>query len=182
MGIGLERGIVRLSAYDPEWPRLFEEERQRLQEALGDQVLDIQHVGSTSIPGCTAKPILDIAMAVESFEAAFACVPLIERLGYEFMGELGIPRRHYFVKRDPRSTHHIHMLERTSQEYEAQLLFRDYLRSHPEAVEQYVALKEGLRQRYPNDREAYTDGKTEFIKNILSMAKNGFGNTSHDEL
>jgi GrpB-like predicted nucleotidyltransferase (UPF0157 family) len=164
--IGLERGVVRLSAYDPEWPRMFELEKLRLQNALGGQILDIQHVGSTAVPGCTAKPILDILIAVESFEAAFACVPLIEGLGYEFRGELGIPRRHYFVKRDPRSTHHIHMFEPTSPDYVATLIFRDYLRTHPEAVEQYVALKQRLAEQYPQDREAYTDGKTEFVTKV----------------
>ena len=144
--IGLERGVVRLVAYDPEWPRLFELEKQRLLAALNGQILDIQHVGSTSIPGCTAKPILDIAIAVENFEQAFACVPLIEQLGYEFGGERGIPRRHYFVKRTPHSTHHIHMLEIAGSEWQAHLLFRDYLRAHPESVEQYVSLKQMLAE------------------------------------
>ena len=173
MAIGLERGVVRLATYDPEWPRLFEQEKARLQAALGGQVLDIQHIGSTSIPGLTAKPILDIAIAVENFEAAFACVPLIEKLGYEFMGEHGILRRHYFVKRDPRSTHHIHMLELTNAEYQAHLLFRDYLRLHPEAITQYQTLKQRLAEQHPNDREAYTDGKAEFIGQILALAKSG---------
>lgn len=171
--IGLERGVVRLVAYTPEWAWLFELEKARLQAALGDKVLDIQHVGSTSIPGCTAKPILDIAIAVESFEAAFACVPLIEQLGYEYGGEHGIPRRHYFVRRDPRSTHHIHMLEQSSADYQAHLLFRDYLRTHPEAVAEYVALKQSLMEQFPADREAYTDGKAVFVQQILALAKSG---------
>jgi GrpB-like predicted nucleotidyltransferase (UPF0157 family) len=168
--IGLERGVVRLEAYKPEWARFYEQEKARLQDALGDRVLDIQHVGSTAIPGCSAKPILDIAIAVENFEQAFACVPLIEQLGYEFMGEMGISRRHYFVKRDPRSTHHIHMLEQGSAEYQAHLLFRDYLCAHPEEVKQYEALKQHLAERYPADREAYTEGKAEFITQILARA------------
>jgi GrpB-like predicted nucleotidyltransferase (UPF0157 family) len=85
--IGLERGIVRLALYNAEWARLFEKERARLQAAVGDYVLDIQHVGSTSIPGMVAKPIVDIAIAVASFEAAFVCVDPIERIGYEYEGE-----------------------------------------------------------------------------------------------
>jgi GrpB-like predicted nucleotidyltransferase (UPF0157 family) len=171
--LGLERGVVRLEAYNPEWAQLFEQEKQRLREALGNWARDIQHVGSTSIPGCAAKPILDIAIAVENFEAAFASVPIIEQLGYEFRGEMGIPRRHYFVKRDPRSTHHIHMLEQNSAEYQAHLLFRDYLRLHSEAVIEYIALKQHLAEQYPTDREAYTNGKTEFVEHILTLARGG---------
>jgi GrpB-like predicted nucleotidyltransferase (UPF0157 family) len=168
--IGLEPGVVRLCVYNPEWPVLFEQEKQRLLSVLVGQVLDVQHIGSTSIPGCTAKPILDIAIAVQNFETAFALVPLFESLGYEFRGELGIPRRHYFSIREPRSTHHIHMFEPTHPGYQATLLFRDYLRTHPAAVEQYVALKQSLAQAYPQDRDAYTHAKTEFVHHILDLA------------
>jgi GrpB-like predicted nucleotidyltransferase (UPF0157 family) len=109
--IGLEKDVVRLVPYNPEWSRLFEEERARLQAVLGGRILDILHVGGTAIPGCVAKPILDIAVGVENFEQAFVCVPLIERLGYDYEGENGIPRRHFFVKRNPPGTHHVHVNE-----------------------------------------------------------------------
>ena len=171
--IGLERGIVRLVPYSADWKRLFEKEKARLQTAVGDYVLDIQHVGSTSIPGTVAKPIIDIAIAVESFEQAFVCVEPIEQLGYEYKGENGIPRRHFFVKRNPRSTHHVHMNELGSRDWENQVLFRNYLLEHPEAVEEYVALKIRLAERFPLDREAYTDGKAPFIERILRLARSG---------
>jgi GrpB-like predicted nucleotidyltransferase (UPF0157 family) len=169
--IGLERGVVRLAPYTTDWERLFEEERTRLQSAIGEHVLDIQHVGSTSIPGMTAKPIIDIAIAVESFEAASACIEPMKQIGYEYAGENGIPRRHYFVKRDPSTTHHVHMLEQQSQEWENHLLFRDHLRSHPEAAEAYAALKTQLADELPRDRDAYTNGKAPFIKRILRLAR-----------
>ena len=168
--IGLERGIVRLVPYSAGWGRLFEEEKTRLQAALGHQVLDIQHVGSTSIPGLVAKPIIDIVAAVESFEAAFVCVGPMEKLGYEYAGENGIPRRHLFVKRDPRTTHHVHMLELDGLDWENHILFRDYLLAHPKAVEEYAALKLSLAQHFPCDRAAYTDGKEPFIRAILRLA------------
>lgn len=114
--LGLERGVVRLVPYDPCWSLLFEEEKQRIQAVIGSWILDIQHVGSTFIPGCPAKPILDIAIAVANFEQAFICIPPLEQLGYSYQGEYGIPRRHYFVRRNPHSTHHIHMLEDHSSE------------------------------------------------------------------
>ena len=108
--IGLPRGVVQLVPYTTEWIRLFEAEKARLQAAIGEHVLDIQHVGSTAIPGMIAKPIIDIGIAVEAFEEARVCVQPVESLGYEYRGEQGIPRRHYFVKGDPR-IHHIHMNE-----------------------------------------------------------------------
>ncbi len=168
--IGLERGVVRVVPYTPEWVRLFEEEKARLEAVIGDYVLEIQHVGSTSIPGMIAKPIIDIAIAVRDFEEARVCIQPVERLGYEYRGELGIPRRHYFVKGDPR-THHIHVNELGSRDWENQVLFRDYLIQHRELAEEYAELKRGLAERYPRDREAYLDGKASFVERVLEMAR-----------
>lgn len=168
--LGLQRGIVKLAPYTTEWKRLFEEEKSRLQEAIGQYVLDIQHVGSTSIPGMTAKPILDIGIAVKNFEEARVCIRPVEQLGYEFRGERGIPRRHFFVKGNPR-THHLHINEIDSSNWENQVLFRDYLIQHPKLVEEYTALKVRLAQQFPTDREAYLDGKASFIEGVLAMAR-----------
>ena len=168
--IGLPRGTVKLIPYTPEWARLFEEEKARLEAAIGDDVLDIQHVGSTSIPGMIAKPILDIGIAVKDYEEARVCIRSIEQLGYEYRGELGIPRRHYFVKGEPR-THHIHMNERSSRDWGNQVLFRDYLIHHPEQAEKYAALKRELAERYPKDRDAYLEGKAPFIEEVLRRAR-----------
>ncbi|MFN2230870.1 MAG: GrpB family protein [Anaerolineae bacterium] len=172
--IGLESGVVLLAPYENSWARLYEKERARLQEAVGDQVLDIQHVGSTAIPGIVAKPILDIAVAVRSFEAAYACVEPIVALGYEYHGENGIPRRHYFVRRDPDSGQtivHLHVNEVDGPDWENQVVFRDYLLAHPEAAQAYVALKQELAAQYPHDRDAYTEGKAPFITRILRLAR-----------
>lgn len=168
--IGLVRGHVELAPYDPEWRRCFEAEKARLQAAIGPYVLEIQHVGSTSIPGMLAKPILDIAVAVASFEAARVCIPPIEELGYEYRGENGIPRRHFFVKGDPR-THHLHVNELGSVAWENHVLFRDALIRDPVLAEAYAALKVDLARRYPTDREAYTEGKALFIQRVLAQAR-----------
>jgi len=168
--IGLERGVVRLVPYDPGWVLLFEEEKARLSRALGEWALDIQHVGSTAIPGGVAKPIIDISIAVQSFEAGFACVKPMEELGYVYGGENGIPRRHYFVKCNPATTHHIHMFEIKSKNWHDHLLFRDIMRSHPEAVQAYTGLKLQLLEQFPTNREAYTEGKAEFIRGIIETA------------
>ncbi len=164
--LGLEKGVVRLVPYTSEWKRYFEQERAALQAALRDKILDIQHVGSTAIPGMLAKPIVDIAIAVADFDEARACIPLVEGLGYEYKGEFGIPHRHYFVKGDPR-LFHLHMSEIDSLEWQNTLLFRDYLRDHPGAASEYAQLKQRLAARFPQDREAYLDGKTEFVEGIL---------------
>ena len=166
--IGLERGVVRLQPYTSEWARLFEEEAARLQAAIGRYVLDIQHVGSTSIPGMVAKPIIDIGIAVADFDEARVCTEPIEDLGYTFRGELGIPRRHYFRKGDPR-THHIHMNEITSEAWQHHIGFRDLLISRPALAAEYAALKLKLARRFPTDREAYLAGKAPFIERALEL-------------
>lgn len=168
--IGLERGTVKLAPYTTEWKRLFEQEKALLQAAVGDYVLDIQHVGSTSIPGMVAKSIIDIGIAVRSFEEATVCVKPIKQLGYEYRGEHGIPRRHFFVKGDPR-THHVHVNEIDSRDWENQVLFRDYLIRHPEIAQGYAELKMELAQRFPTDRQAYLDGKSPFIERVLRLAR-----------
>jgi GrpB-like predicted nucleotidyltransferase (UPF0157 family) len=172
--IGLERGVVRLAPYEDSWARVYEAEKARLQAAVGEHVLDIQHVGSTAIPGTVAKPILDIAVAVRSFEEAYVCVAPIEALGYEYKGENGIPRRHYFVRRDPETGQtliHLHMNELDGPDWENQVFFRDYMLAHPEAAEEYTALKQRLAAQFPRDREAYTEGKAPFIERILCLAR-----------
>lgn len=169
--LGLERYTVMLKQYDTRWAELFEEEHVRLKAVLGDEV-EVQHVGSTSVPGLGAKPILDIGVGIEDFDAASASVESLEKLGYTFRGEQGIPRRHYFVKGpDDNRTHHLHMLERTNPEWRKLLFFRDYLRAHPEALGQYQKLKTHLAEQFPGDREAYTNGKHTFIQDILNRAE-----------
>ncbi len=167
--LGLERGVVRLVPYAPEWKDYFELEKVALQQALGSYILDIQHIGSTAIPGMPAKPIVDIAIAIVDFEEAKAYIPLIEKLNYEYKGEFGIPRRHYFVKGNPR-LFHIHMSEITSIEWQNTLLFRDYLRQHSDVAQEYARLKKELATKYPQDREAYLDGKTAFVEQVLQSA------------
>jgi GrpB-like predicted nucleotidyltransferase (UPF0157 family) len=167
--LGLPSGQVQLSRDRPEWRSLFLEEAYRLRSSIGDYILDIQHIGSTSIPGMSAKPILDIGIAVENFEEAGRCVPPMEELGYTYKGENGIPRRHYFVKGDPR-THHVHMFELESEEWINHLLFRDYLIKDPKTAQEYARLKEELVKRFPTNREAYQAGKDGFIKEVLRQA------------
>jgi GrpB-like predicted nucleotidyltransferase (UPF0157 family) len=164
--LGLPHGTVAIHAPDPGWQGLYEAEARLIRAAIGPYILEIEHVGSTSVPGLAAKPILDIAVGVANWEEAVVCVEPMQRLGYIYKGEYGIPRRHYFVKGEPR-THHVHMVELGGDDWRRTVQFRDYLRQHPEAVAAYAELKRRLAQQFPADREAYQNGKDTFIKQVL---------------
>ena len=141
------------------------------EETIGDYIEDIQHVGSTSIPGMSAKPILDIAIAVKDFEEARICIEPLCKMGYTFKGENDIPRRHYFLKGEPCTTHHIHMLEKDNEEWEKLILFRDYLRSNQNTAEEYKELKRNLLQRLRGDRKAYQAAKSDFVEAVIRKSR-----------
>lgn len=168
--LGLNRGELHLSPYRDEWPVLFEAEKLIIAAAIGNHVNDIQHVGSTAVPGMRAKPILDIAISMEAFEAARVCVEPLVELGYTFKGENGIPRRHYFQKGEP-CTHHIHMVEETCEEWAKLIQFRDFLRSDRSAAEEYGRLKTALVDSLTGDRKAYLASKAEFITQAIKKAR-----------
>lgn len=175
MDLGLPDGIVKLTSFNPAWSESFVEEKERLDQAVGPQVVEIQHIGSTSIPGMPAKPILDIGIALVDFEAAKGCINPIMGLGYKYLGEYGIPCRHFFTRGSPR-THHIHMLEITSREWRLHLWFKSYLIEHPDYAREYAELKVDLAQKYKKDRDAYQEGKGDFIIRILELAEEEQGN------
>jgi GrpB-like predicted nucleotidyltransferase (UPF0157 family) len=167
--LGLISGDIQLSPYESGWPVLFIEERDRLETSIGGYILDIQHIGSTSIPGMPAKPILDIGIAVGNFHEAVRCIKPMEELGYRYKGENGIARRHYFVKGEP-TTCHVHMLEIGSGEWRSHLLFRDHLIVDVDTAGKYASLKQRLAKQFSTDRKAYQAGKDRFIKAALHKA------------
>jgi GrpB-like predicted nucleotidyltransferase (UPF0157 family) len=167
--LGLAQNMLTLIPYHNEWPHIYEQDARQIREALGGHILDIQHIGSTSIPGMIAKPILDIGIAVKSFELATVCITPLEKLGYEYRGEHGMPRRHYFVRGNPR-THHIHMLEVTSEDWARHLRFRDRLRDDPVLAEEYANLKRDLSRKYHDNRQAYQDAKSSFIRRVENLS------------
>jgi GrpB-like predicted nucleotidyltransferase (UPF0157 family) len=170
--IGLQRKIVKLAPYSPEWKRFFAEEEHLLRASIGAYVVDIQHVGSTAIPGLEAKPIIDIAVALRRLEDVGKCIEPLKRLGYEYKGEEGHPGRFFLAKGDPRRrTHYLHMVEWNSDSWKELLRFRDYLRQHKEVAEEYARLKRELAQKSQGNRDLYTPGKAEFIETVLRMAE-----------
>jgi GrpB-like predicted nucleotidyltransferase (UPF0157 family) len=170
MIIGLPADILQFLPYNPEWKILFEEEKQQLQSTIGNDIVDIQHIGSTSIPGIIAKPILDIGIAVNNFEEAAICIKPLEKMGYTYKGESGIPRRHWFAKGEP-TTHHVHILEIHSQNWKNNLIFRDYLKRNLEIAKQYAELKMQLLKQFNADRDAYQEAKKPFIEQVLKQAQ-----------
>ena len=166
---------VIIVEYDPRWVLLFQQEAATIRTVLDSNLItQIEHFGSTAIPGMAAKPIIDLLVGVRSLSKAkeFA-VPPLENLGYAYWRNNPDPQRMLFVKGLPPNsprTHHIHMVEPDSILWE-RLLFRDYLCNHPAEAARYAQLKKTLAQRFSNDREAYTAGKTEYVKSVTQKAR-----------
>ena len=173
---------VVIVEYDPRWPTLYEQERDRILRATGDLIVAIEHAGSTAVPNLGGKTIIDIMGAVPRLEDAERCVEPLAGIGYEYVPEYNdiIPERRYFHKGPPEArTYHLHMVEHTSEFWERHLLFRDWLRLHPKDAEDYFRLKKELAGRFCRDREGYTDAKTSFIEAIVAKARVAQGSDSH---
>ena len=172
---------VIIVEYDPRWPTLYEEESDRIVRAVGDLVVAIEHAGSTAVPNLGGKAIIDVMGAVRRLEDAEQCVEPLAGIGYEYVPEYNdiIPERRYFHKGPPEArTHHLHMVEHTSEFWERHLLFRDWLRLHSDDADDYYRLKQELAGRFGRDREGYTDAKTSFIEAIVAKARAAQGSDS----
>jgi len=157
--------------YDPAWPSLYEAERKRILGAAGVKILSIEHVGSTSVPGLGAKPIIDIIAGVDSKRAADECVELLKPVGYTDVTPEDSPEWFYCLGRGPHSVgYHLHLVLEGSQFHLKHIVFRDYLRSHPEATAEYYELKKRLSTQYRENRVAYTDSKSVFIDAVVERA------------
>lgn len=160
---------VEIVDYDPAWPTRFEAERRLLEPALAHW-LDggVHHVGSTAVEGLAAKPVIDILAGVSDLAAARQAVPRLEEFGYLFWEWDPHPWRLWFLKPDPsRRTHHLHLVERDHPEFAAKLAFRDRLRGDEGLRRDYEKLKRRLAAAYPEDRDAYTEAKSDFVVSVL---------------
>lgn len=158
--------MPRVVDHDPTWGQKYQIEADRLAAALRSDLIRVHHIGSTSILRIKAKPIIDMLLEITSLEAIDQKTPVLLELGYEAMGEFGIPGRRYFRLNDAlgRRTHHVHAFESSTGNVRRHLAFRDYMRAHPAIAEEYSVLKERLASAHPNDMNAYMDGKDAFIK------------------
>ena len=153
--------------YDPAWPAEFVRLRDRAEAALGDLAVAIEHVGSTAVPGLPAKDLIDLVAVVESDDDVPEAIARLEAIGYEARGNLGVEGREAFWWPEGEKRHHLYVSPMTSAELQAQVAFRDLLRTDPVVAQDYVALKRELAARFGDDRNAYTNGKTEFIEAAL---------------
>ena len=167
---GKEKIIIK--EYDPKWQSLFDAESAVLMDAIGHYVADIQHIGSTAVPGLAAKPVIDILVGLRRLLDAQDCILPIEGMEYEYVPEFEdeFPERRYFRKTtNGKRTHQIHMVEIGTDFWKRHLAFRDHLRDHPDTANEYGELKKELAKQFENDRKGYTNAKSNFIESVLAI-------------
>ena len=186
MVLGIPRTSAVVVPYDPNWRLLFDEERRRIMTAVGHVVAGVHHVGSTSIPGMPAKPILDIAVLLYEFENGERCIEPLESIDYFHKGvdEVDIPGDRFFLRGHPPQegcadgeeirTHVLHMYTLDSPIRRNHFSFRDYLIAHPEVAAEYARLKLALAERHSDDRTSYSAGKGSFIREVIVKAAGEF--------
>ncbi|MEM8490296.1 MAG: GrpB family protein [Pseudomonadota bacterium] len=155
---------IEVVPHNPDWKRNFEDEKKLLTGRLGTLVARVHHIGSTSVPGLAAKPIIDMILEVPDLADLDSARRTFLDLGYEVMGEYGIPGRRYFRKGGDRRTHHIHAFEVGDANVDRHVAFRDYLMAHPAERLAYENLKIQLAREADNDIDRYCDGKEDFVK------------------
>ena len=156
---------VRVVDYNPEWPAMFKAESAVIREIVGDNLTALFHIGSTSVPGLKAKPVIDMLPVVRDIAALDSLNEKFAAAGYEAMGEFGIPGRRYFRKGGAARTHQAHAFQYDNvYAIMRHIAFRDYMRADAEAREAYGELKAALASRFPHDIGAYCDGKDDFVK------------------
>jgi GrpB-like predicted nucleotidyltransferase (UPF0157 family) len=161
---------VEIVAYDPAWPGRFAELGRELRAGLGDVALRIDHIGSTSVPGLAAKPVIDVQVSVAAFEPLAAFSQPLERLGYVYRADNPERTKRYFREPPGRRRTHLHVRRAGSFSEQWALLFRDYLRAHPDVAAEYEAVKRRLAIRFREDRRAYTDAKGPFMWEVIRRA------------
>ena len=167
-----EQREVELVPHNPEWSQLADQEIARVLESLTFEVVGIYHIGSTSVPGIKAKPILDFVLEVKDLDDVIENKEQFEALGYTWKGEFGIIGRQFFTRdTNGERSHHLHVFQQGHPDIERHLVFRDYLRANPEAAREYEKLKEELAQRFPKASGSYTEAKSDFILSMDEVAR-----------
>ncbi len=160
---------VRLSEFSEDWIRLFHEEANFLKTIFNDEIVRFEHFGSTSVPGMKAKPVIDMMCIVTNVSKIDLYNDKMRSLGYDVAGEWGIPGRRLFRKGGENRTHHIHFYEIDNPQIERHLVFRDYLKAHPEEVLRYSRFKEELTRHFENTSE-YSPAKKAFVTEMEQLA------------
>jgi GrpB-like predicted nucleotidyltransferase (UPF0157 family) len=155
-----------ITPYDPTWPQQFEELAARAVAALSPVPVRIEHVGSTSVPGLSAKPVIDLDVVVKPADVPQA-MERLATIGYVHKGDGGLPGREAFRWPPGEPRHHLYICTPDTPAFRGHILFRDYLRAHATVAREYETLKQALAARYAEDRAAYQEGKAEFIDAIM---------------
>lgn len=170
-GIILTKEVI-IKDYQSDWTHQFEQEKEKIQLALRDKSIAIEHIGSTSIVGLASKPIIDIAVGLHELGEVEDFIEPLKEIGYEYIPKPEFPHRRFFRKGKWRKgTHHLHVYKLQSEEWNNNLLFRNYLRDHPEKAQEYAQLKVRLASLYADDRATYTKLKSPFIQSVIEIAK-----------
>ena len=159
--------MIEVVEYNPKWPHMFQKEAAKIQAALGDNCITVHHIGSTSVLGLSAKPIIDIVPVVYDIKAIASHNAHMQHLGYEVKNEYGFMMRRFFIKPN---AFHVHVFEKDNPEIERHLKFRDWMRTNPEDREAYAYLKNQLAKKNANDMNSYCFAKDEFVANIDEKA------------
>lgn len=166
---GLKTGTVKLDHYTSLWQKRYKDEERRLRKYTGISKYLFEHIGSTAVQGLDAKPIIDMAMMIPSLRRLPLWIKTLEAAGYTYKGEYGLPGRHFFTLGNP-VTHHLHLVAKGCEHWSRWILFRDYLRAHPDEAAKYNTLKNMLARKFPNNRDAYTKAKTPLVNQLLKKA------------
>jgi len=161
---------IEVVDYRPEWPNEYRNEEERLTSALGDCLVAAHHIGSTSVPGLAAKPVIDILMEVRDLDELDSYDAAMAALGYEVMGEFGIERRRFYRKGGDQRTHHVHAFPAGDTHVTRHLAFRDYLILNPDIARDYSHLKQQAAITFTNDSDGYCDAKNDFVKHHEKLA------------
>ena len=161
---------MKVVEYSAEWPCLYEQEIALLREVLGDEIFRSHHIGSTSVSGLAAKPIIDILLEVQSVERLDTLNEAMSNLGYQPRGEFGIPGRRYFPKGGDARTYHVHAFAVGDPQVRKHLAFRDYLRAHPTVARAYAEVKTAAAGAHGTNPEGYMAFKHEFVERTVAEA------------
>lgn len=164
-----KNGIIEIVKYDPRWTVTYQQEKELITAALKQEIIDIQHIGSTSVPGLSAEPIIDILVAVNKLNTAETYSSQLQKINYQYIYYAENVDRLFFRKGTP-CTHHVHIVEYDSWTYWRHILFRDYLLAHPQTAQQYEQLKREMAIKFKTDMNAYAESKTVFIQSIVALA------------
>jgi len=162
---------IEVVPYNSDWPTMFKQEAEQITAIFGNEVISVQHIGSTSIPGIAAKPIIDILVEVQDIQRIDLFDAVMIKQGYLPKGDFGLAGRRFIIKGDELyRTHHIHMFATGHYRLEEHVIFRDYMIAHPKIAQKYGQLKLQLAKRYPYDSDGYMAGKEGLIQQINRKA------------